>query len=241
MITRAFIAAILAGVVAGLVMSAVQHFRTTPLIIKAETYERVSGHNHSDKAATSEHSHKHTNTAGGTENIEPWAPADGFERTAYNIITDIVIAIGFAFVLLAISLLTNISITPANGALWGLLAFAVVTLSPAAGLPPELPAMPTADLTARQVWWWGTVISGTIGVALIALRGGMLFTPIAVGLFAAPHIIGAPQPTGHETAIPAHLIQQYVANSLFLMAITWIVVGVALGVSAKSQNLVEAR
>jgi len=230
MITRVIIAAVLAGLVAGLVMATIQNFRTTPLIIQAETFESAGGG----------HSHGETTSPAATPQAQEWAPPGGFERMAYSVASTLILAIGLAFLLLGISMLTSLPITPKNGAFWGLVAFTVFTLSPAAGLPPELPAMPAADLTDRQIWWWGTVISGAIGVGLIALRGGLVFTLIAVALFAAPHLIGAPQLTNHETTVPAHLIQEYVANSLFMMAITWIVIGTALGFSMKSQKLIEA-
>ena len=239
MLMRALFAAILAGLAAGLVMTTIQNFKTTPLILKAEAYEKAGSHHHDAGENTAEHKKAETDKVAKTVESPEWAPAEGFERIAYGVLSDFIVAIGLALILLAASMLTNLTITPLNGALWGLVAFAVFSLSPAAGLPPELPAMPAADLTARQIWWWGTVISGAIGVGLIAKRGSMVFSLIAVALFVAPHLIGAPQPASHETAIPAHLIQEYVANSLFMMAATWMVAGTALGFSMKSQKLVE--
>jgi len=240
MLTRVFMAAILAGLAAGLVMTAIQNFRTTPLILKAEVYENANAHHHNTGENTAEH--KKTEIDQATKQVESpeWEPKDGFERTAYGVLSDVIVGIGFAFVMLAASMLTNMPITPKNGALWGLVAFAIFSLAPAAGLPPELPAMPVADLHARQIWWVATVLSGALGVWLIAKRGSYISVLIAVALFLAPHLIGAPQPSEHETAIPAHLIQEFVANSLFMMAVTWIVVGTALGFSMKSQKLTEA-
>jgi len=256
MFTRVFFAAILAGIAAGLVLATLHHFRTTPLIIAAEAFEGQgahapakepsvqepvtkqppahgeAGHNHATdhKEAASAHNH----------DANQWAPQDGFERTFYSFVSDIIIAIGFAFLLAATSLLTGIAITPRNGALWGLVAFAVFTLSPAAGLPPELPGMPAADLVSRQLWWWGCVIVGAIGVGLIALKQNALFVIAGTVLIAAPHLIGAPQPVSHETAVPTHMIQAYVANALFILAITWMTVGTALGFTFKIQNPAES-
>ena len=239
MIMRALFAAILAGLAAGLVMTTIQNFKTTPLILKAEVYENTNAHNHGTGENTAEHKKAEIDQATKTVEAKEWQPSNGFERIAYGVVTDVIVAIGLALLLTAASLLSGKQITPENGALWGLVAFAVFSLSPAAGLPPELPAMPAADLLARQTWWWGTILAGTAGVALIGMRGGVVFTLIAVVLFTAPHLIGAPQPMDHETAIPAHLIQEYVANSLFMMAATWITVGTALGFAFKSQNLLE--
>ena len=254
MFTRVFFAAILAGIAAGLVLATLQHFRTTPLIIAAESFEGKSAHQHSPVKTPPAHrepGHNHATdhnepqpttkaTTGHDHDPNAWAPKDGFERTFYSALSDVMIAIGFAFLLAAASLLTGVAITPLNGALWGLTAFAIFTLAPAAGLPPELPGMPAADLVSRQIWWWLCVISGAIGVGLIALKPKPLFILIAVAFIAAPHLIGAPQPVSHESAVPAHMIQSYVANALFILAITWVVVGTALGLILKSQNPAES-
>ncbi len=239
MLIRALFAAILAGIAAGLVMTTIQHFRTTPLILKAEIFEETAGHGHKEAENTAEHKKSETNKAQSIIQNPNWEPNNGFERTLYSFLTGILATIGLALVLTAISLLINIPITPSNGVVWGLLAFMVFTLSPSAGLPPELPAMPAADLTERQIWWWGTIVSGAFGVGLIALRGGLISVIIAIILFTIPHFIGAPQPEDHETSIPAYLIQNYVANSLFIMAITWVVMGTVLGYAMKMQNLIK--
>ncbi len=240
MIMRVLIAAILAGFVAGIAMTTIQHLKTTPLILKAEVFENSNIHAHAAGENTAEHKQQETaNTAAEVES-QAWAPADGFERTAYSFLSGIIVAIGFALILAAASLLTNISITPQNGAFWGFVAFAVFSLIPASGLPPELPSMDAAALPLRQVWWWATVAAGAAGVALIVLRGGVVFSAIGIAIIIAPHVIGAPQPASHETAIPAYLIQSYVANSIMAMAVTWVIVGIALGFTMRSQKLVEA-
>ena len=239
MIMRVLFAATLAGFVAGLAMTTIQSLKTTPLILKAEVFESANIHEHAAGENTAEHKRQEAAQATAQVNSTPWAPADGIERTAYSFLSGIIVTIGFALILIAVSLLTNISITPKNGAFWGFIAFAIFTLLPASGLPPELPAMDAAPLSFRQTWWWAAVAAGAAGVALIALRGGVLFSIIGVAIIVAPHIIGAPQPESHDTAIPAYLVQSYVANSLLSMAVTWVVVGVALGFTMKSQKLVE--
>src|SRR3974390_3265881 len=40
-----------------------------------------------------------------------------------------------------------------EGLMWGLAGFAVFTLAPGLGLPPELPGVPAAPLLSRQLWW----------------------------------------------------------------------------------------
>jgi len=241
MIMRVLFAAILAGFVAGLAMTTIQSLKTTPLILKAEVFEGANVHEHAPGENTVEHKQQEAANATAEVESQTWTPTDGFERTAYSFLSGIIVAIGFALILISASLLTNISITPANGAFWGFVAFAIFTLIPASGLPPELPAMDAAPLPFRQTWWWAAVAAGAAGVALIALRGGVLFSIIGIAIIIAPHIIGAPQPESHDTAIPAYLVQSYVANSILSMAVTWVVVGVALGFTMKSQKLVETQ
>jgi len=240
MIMRVLFAAILAGFVAGLAMTTIQSLKTTPLILKAEVFESANIHEHAAGENTAEHKRQEAAKTAAEIDSAPWGPADGIERTAYSFLSGIIVTIGFALILISVSLLTNISITPKNGAFWGFIAFAVFTLIPASGLPPELPAMDAAPLPLRQVWWWGAVAAGALGVALIALRGGVVFSVVGIAIIIAPHIIGAPQPESHDTVIPAYLVQSYVANSILSMAVTWVVVGVALGFTMRSQKLVEA-
>ncbi len=260
MLTRVFIAAILAGLVGGIAFATLQHFRTTPLIITAEAFENQAEHSHDENTTKTKappehgeagHNHatdheepKETTTQSESKpepkaNPEPWGPENGFERTFYTIVANIAVAIGFAFLLSAASLLTNIPITPRNGALWGLVGFAVFSLSPAAGLHPELPGMQAADLFQRQIWWTACIAAGVIGVALIALKNTAPYIILGIAIIATPHLIGAPLPTDHDTQVPAHLVQSFVVNSLFVNAITWIVTAATLGFAFKSQKLVE--
>ncbi|HEX9595540.1 MAG TPA: CbtA family protein, partial [Anaerolineales bacterium] len=139
MFRRVFFAAILAGIAAGLVMSAVQHVRVTPYILAAEVFEKES------------HDHVSPSPAPASE-TEAWSPAEGFERTAYTVLANVVISVAFALALVGASLLLRLPITLANGALWGLCGFLAFSLAPSAGLPPELPGMPAAELWTRQMW-----------------------------------------------------------------------------------------
>ena len=65
---------------------------------------------------------------------------------------------------------------------WGLAGFAAFTLAPNLGLPPELPAMPAADLLARQAWWIGTVVATAAGLALIVFGRSPWFAVLGIAL-----------------------------------------------------------
>ena len=212
MIARIIIAAALAGLVAGMAAAAIQQVRVTPLIHAAEKYEQAEAAD-----ATQQH------------DAAAWEPAGGLERTLYTVAADLIAGVGFALLLAAVSLLSGLPLTVSNGAVWGLAGFAAFTLAPSAGLPPELPGMPVADLAARQLWWWLTVAATGLGI-LTAVRVGRPWAWAAGAvLIVLPHLIGAPQPATHETAVPATLANSFAANAIAAQAVFWVVLGVALG------------
>jgi cobalt transporter subunit CbtA len=240
MIGRVLLAAVLAGIAAGLLMSAVQQWRVTPLILEAEKYESAAPA-HDPSAARSAQA---TATAEGASTTaregrshaahehdhgEEWGPADGLERTLYTIAANLVAGVAFALVAAAASILTGLPLTLGNGALWGLAGFAVFTLAPSAGLPPELPGMPAADLFHRQLWWWGTVAATAAGIGLLALGSNILLKGLGIVIMAVPHLVGAPHPESQDTAVPAGLANTFAANTIATSAVFWIVLGVLLG------------
>jgi cobalt transporter subunit CbtA len=231
MIGRVLLAALLAGIAAGLFMSVIQHVRITPLILEAEKYEHAGGHEHNHDTAAAQ-------SAGGEQSApvaepadEGWAPEDGFERTAYTTLASIVAGAGFAALLAGISILLGMRITPANGILWGICGFLAVHLAPAAGLAPELPGMPAADLALRQVWWLGTIIATGAAIALFILRSEAWAKAAAIVLLLAPHVIGAPVPPTHESGVPAGLAAEFAANTLAAAFLFWCAIGGLLGLT----------
>jgi cobalt transporter subunit CbtA len=228
-----FIAAI-AGLLSGLVLAAMQSFTTVPLILQAEVYEEAGGgHDHgsahnmpgmemSAPAATAE--------AAAPAEEEAWEPANGVERSGFTVIADIVTGVGFALVLVAVSELAGGIANWRKGVFWGLAGFAVFTLAPGLGLPPELPAMPAADLAGRQVWWIGTAVATAAGLGLIAFRSSLAFSLLGLALIVVPHVIGAPQPASYETPIPESLHHQFVVAVTVTNLIFWVVLGALVGI-----------
>jgi cobalt transporter subunit CbtA len=219
---RMFFAAVLSGLVAGIALAAVHQWRAAPLIVAAEVYETAEpAHEHATaEEAAAPHEH----------DAEAWAPQDGAERIFYTVLADILASLGFALVLAAISVLAGIDITLRNGLLWGLGGFVATALAPSFGLPPELPGMPAADLGARQVWWWATVLLTGAGFLTIAKLRTPVSIAIAAVLVLAPHVIGAPQLAGeHESAVPAHLATAFAAATLTASAAFWLILGPLLG------------
>lgn len=236
--------AALAGLLAAVVMTALQMFSTVPLILQAEVYEQAgetAGHDHAATAPAE------TAAPAATENMstmtmapqaeptahehdeEAWEPAPGFERYAFTALANVVTGIGFALILVVASEFAGGIAGWRQGLLWGLAGFAVFTLAPGLGLPPELPAMPAADLAERQVWWWATVAATAAGLALIVFRRALPFAILGVALIVAPHIVGAPQPVSYETAIPEGLHHQFVVAVTVTNLVFWAVLGAAAG------------
>lgn len=214
-----FVAA-LAGLVAGLAMTAMQFFATTPLIIQAEGYEETGAvaHAHAHDAEAG-HAHDHGHSHSG------WMPEDGFEREFYTGLANVVAAIGFGLILVVASELAGGIQNWRQGLYWGFAGFAIFTLSPGLGLPPELPGMPAADFLARQAWWVATVGATAGGLALIAFGRNVLLAVIGVALIVVPHIVGAPQPASHGTSVPLELHSQFVTAVTLTSLVFWLILG----------------
>ena len=212
-----------AGVLAGLGMTVAQQLATVPLILKAEVYEEQGAapavHDHGDAAAQAAHEHEH----GG------WQPADGLERTAFTLLANIMTGVGFALLLVAASELAGGIANWRQGVFWGLAGFAVFTLAPSLGLPPELPAMPAAELGARQLWWVATVLSAAGALALLFYGRSPLAIVAAVALLVTPHLIGAPEPASYDTPIPEGLHHSFVVAVVLTALLFWVLLGALAG------------
>lgn len=223
-------AAAIAGLLAGIVLAAVQSFSTVPLILQAEVFENAApAEAHEHAAAAGEPATNTPGVAAHEHEEDGWAPADGFPRFAFNVLANAVSGIGFALLLIAVSEAAGGIAGWRQGLFWGFAGFAVFTLAPGLGLPPELPAMPVADLLDRQVWWTATVVATAAGLALIAFRRSAPFALLGVALIVAPHLVGAPQPPSFETPIPEGLHHQFVVAVTVTNLVFWLTLGVIAG------------
>jgi cobalt transporter subunit CbtA len=216
------LAAAVAGAIAGLALTAIQHVSTVPLILKAETFEAkpAPGAAH-EPGSHASGSHEHGPAA--------WAPADGIERIAYTALANVVGGIGLALLLLALSEAGGGLAGWRQGLLWGLGGFAAFTLAPSLSLPPELPGMPSADLLARQLWWVATVALTAGGLALIAFRRALWAAVLGIALIVAPHVVGAPHPASFDSPVPHELAQRFVAGVVVSGLLFWALLGGCAG------------
>lgn len=213
------VVAALAGALAGLAMTVAQQLTTVPLILKAEIYEQGAQppvHDHGDASAQSG-AHEHGD--------EGWSPSDGFERTALTAATNIVTGIGFALLLVAVSELFGGIRDWRQGVFWGLAGFTVFTLAPGLGLPPELPAMPAAELGPRQLWWVATALSTAIALGLLFYGRSLVAVLAAIALLVAPHLIGAPQPASYDTPVPEGLHHSFIVAVVMTTLLFWVLLG----------------
>lgn len=215
--TILFVAA-LAGIGTGVVVAAIHLFTTVPLIVQAESFEGSAP----EEAAPHEHA---PGTAEHSHGEDEWAPADGIERNGLTVLFTVLTGFGFALLLVAASELTGGLTGWRQGLLWGLAGFAAFTLAPGLGLPPELPAMPAADVAARQMWWIGTAAATAAGLALVVFGRSPLFAVLGIALILAPQLIGAPQPDSYETPIPEALHHSFVVASVTVSFVFWVLLG----------------
>jgi cobalt transporter subunit CbtA len=212
MTPRLILAVILAGLCAGIIMSGIQHFKLVPLISIAESFEKPET--------------ECVQTMPGMDMCgESWMPAEGFQRIAATTATTMLIGAGYALLLAGISLITGLRITKQNGLIWGLCGFLAICLAPAAGLPPELPSMPVADLHTRQIWWTATATLTGVALYLIAGRTEPWAKPLAVFAIALPQLFSLPQPIPHQTELAPLLAAQFVSASIAANAVFWALIG----------------
>lgn len=221
---------VIAGVIVGVLITAIQMVGTTPLILQAETFESAGGgHSHgetsSDAAAPAEdagHSHDHGEDA--------WAPAGGLERNVYTGAANVLTAIGYALVLTGLLSLRGSNGGWREGLLWGIAGFVAVMVAPMIGLPPELPGSPAADLVERQAWWIGTAAATAAGIALLAFRREPWAAVAAVVLIALPHVIGAPlPPDGVNALAPLSMERRFVTVATVTAFLFWAMLGALTG------------
>ncbi|MBT5265505.1 MAG: cobalt transporter [Rhodospirillaceae bacterium] len=227
MFRRVFLTAILAGLLSGAVLSVVQEFTTTPLILFAEQFEdQVSIAKDGVQLAHGQvpvHPHDEAGRAA-------WAPEDGIERMSFTALTNIIFGVGFALLLVGLFALHGGPKSGREGTVWGVAGFTVFALAPALGLPAELPGSTAAALEARQVWWFFAAGGAGVGVALMVFARNWWMPVVGIVALALPHLVGAPHPEAYVSGpLPAELAGQFAASSLVVQAIFWAVMGWTAG------------
>lgn len=235
MIVRLLLAALAAGLIAGMAMTPAQYVKTIPLIMQAEAYENGEvPHSHGETdaavaapaAEASGHSH-------GAESHDDESML-GFGRFWDTVLANLVAGAGFGLMLAAAALLTGIGFPEGRdgvmrGLLLGAAAWFCVQLAPSMSLPPAVPGFPYADLGDRQGWWMITVAMSAAGVWCIAMRPEWLVKAVGVAIIVAPHLWGSPVPEDLSSEVPAYIASAYAAASLATTLFFWLLLGGLLG------------
>jgi cobalt transporter subunit CbtA len=223
--------AALAGLIVGVVISIAQFFGTVPLIQQSEVYERKTtappaAHAHAgatqDQAKNQDKAHSHE---------REWEPEEGFQRNAFTVGANVLTAIGFALLLTGVYAIRGRQVTWREGLLWGLAGFVVFTAAPGLGLPPELPGMPVAPLTARQTWWIATAAATAGGLCLLAFRTTAWAAILGLALIALPHLIGAPLAPEAHSEVPAALSHRFIVVVTLTSLLFWSLLGVVTSIA----------
>ena len=90
---------------------------------------------------------------------------------------------------------------------------------------PDLPGTETAELSARQHWWPGTVLATAAGLGLLFLQANGLLRAWGLALLVLPHWLGAPQPAIAASLAPEALQTQFRLATLVSHAVFWLLLG----------------
>jgi hypothetical protein len=133
--------------------------------------------------------------------------------------------VGFGLILVACLALYGRPIDRSQGVCWGLAGFAVFTLAPALGLPPEAPGGMTADLADRQAWWIFAGAAAACGLGLLRFGKAWPWRLVGIGALILPHLVGAPTPERFGGGAPPELTARFAATSIAVSAIFWALLG----------------
>ena len=238
MFRRICLAAVAAGLLAGVIVSLIQHFTTTPLILRAEEFERAGlpGTGGAALAADAvvgtgapahhDAGHDHGSATVSQADISQAEPAALLERVLFTTLADVLVGMGFALlVVAALAWKGGRNIRGWTGLCCGAAGFVVFTLAPSLGLAPELPGLFAADLAARQLWWFFAAGSAAVGLALLASAERLLLKGLGVIVALVPHVVGAPAPESVGGNVAPELAGQFAATSIAVSAVFWALLG----------------
>ena len=213
--SRIVTAALFGGSIAGFIGGLLQLIFLQPVLLHAELYE----------GGDLVHF--------GAEAVSAFQDTGGFDpvRDSLSVGFSMLFYIGYGLILAAVmGLAIQRNHTPdlPRAVIWGLAGYAVFHLAPAFSLPPEVPGVAAADVTARQIWWFGTAAATGIGLWLLAFERRLVLMLVAVVLIIAPHVIGAPHPDTFAGTVPPEIAGMFAARALGLGLFVWVLLGVLI-------------
>lgn len=216
MYSRILISAIFAGAAAGLVAGILQLIFVQPVLLHAELYE----------------SGELVHFSGIANSADPALPGFDVMRDGLSLIFTMLIYTGYALLMIAMMNIAEergAQIDGRWGIIWGVAGFVAFHLAPGFTLAPEVPGVAAADITARQIWWFATVISAAIAMWLLAFGGNWAMWGAAAVLLMAPHLIGAPEPDSFTGPVPTEIGALFAARALGVGLAAWVLLGCFAG------------
>ncbi len=216
MYSRILISAIFAGAAAGLVAGILQLIFVQPVLLHAELYE----------------SGELVHFGGIANSADPALPGFDVMRDGLSLIFTMLIYTGYALLMIAMMNIAEergAQIDGRWGIIWGVAGFVAFHLAPGFTLAPEVPGVAAADVTARQIWWFATVISAAIAMWLLAFGGNWVMWGAAAVLLMAPHLIGAPEPDSFTGPVPTEIGALFAARALGVGLAAWVLLGCFAG------------
>jgi cobalt transporter subunit CbtA len=212
MLSKLLTSALFAGAAAGLIAGLLQLLFVQPVLLHAELYE--SGQLvHFGAIASSAH---------------PDLPGFDAVRDLLSLVFSMLTYTGYAMMLVALMLLAEergAHVTAHTGMVWGVAGFVAAHFAPGFSLAPELPGSAAADIGARQVWWFATVISAGVAMWLLAFGRNWAMWGSAIILLVAPHAIGAPMPDTLTGPVPTEIASLFAARAYGVGLAAWVMLG----------------
>ena len=214
MILRIFSSAVVAGGLAGLVAGALQLAFVQPVLLHAELYE------------TGQLVH-----FGASSEVSTYQTVTTFDlyRDGLSLAFSELLFVGYAMLLLPLILVAeeryDQPLTARAGVLWGIAGFIAINMAPAFSMAPEVPGVAAADVGDRQIWWFATVVLAAAALWLLAFVRHPGAVVLAIVLFLAPHIYGAPEPAVFLGPVPPEIAAKFAARALGASLAAWVVLG----------------
>jgi cobalt transporter subunit CbtA len=217
---RMMSAVLLSGLLAGVVLTAIQQIQVSPIILQAEVYEDAAAA--AKTAAPVEHEH---GAAAEHEHEHGWEPGNGLERKSWTVVANVIFAVGFGLILSAAILVSGKTADWRTGLLWGVAGYLVFFVAPSLGLHPEVPGTQAAPLHDRQLWWLMTSVMTAGGLACLVFVKNRIAKIAGLILLVIPHAIGAPHLAVEASAAPEKLAHAFIVATSITNAIFWLMLG----------------
>ncbi|MBI37322.1 MAG: hypothetical protein CL568_07045 [Alphaproteobacteria bacterium] len=242
MLLRMVKAGLLTGFLTAVFYTFIYSVLILPIIQKAEIIEK--GHISSElRIKTSDQSDKKRNLV--TPSLEKNDEKDSStqillndhyqdtlltKRFFFTFLANLILAVGFSFLIIAAFILSNVKVGVGNGVLWGLGGYLVFTIAPSLGISPELPGTFFGDLGYKQFSWISISILTALGLWFLVFRKSYILKMIGILIILIPQI-ALPDVTNHSTSasIPESLYGEFLINTLVSLFLFWVFLGASSG------------